>query len=169
MILNWQLINAPENELGFEILVKKGDSYLDSDLTGTWIGKSLGTQYDSQPDNYGYDNGVLTIQDNGAFLIVETGTTSEESGGELSWSTGTASVDANGVVSLSFDGESLVLDPVLCASKDVMINNYKDPGDELGLEIFIKKELLPGDLNHDGIVNLLDFAIFVDHWLEGIE
>lgn len=26
-----------------------------------------------------------------------------------------------------------------------------------------------GDLNHDGVVNWLDFAIFADHWLAGVE
>jgi len=26
-----------------------------------------------------------------------------------------------------------------------------------------------GDLNHDGIVNLLDFAIFAGRWLTGVE
>ena len=50
-----------------------------------------------------------------------------------------------------------------------MINNYLDPGNEIGIEIFIKKESLPGDLDFDGDVDLKDFSIFASHYLEGVE
>lgn len=162
---NWH----DSNELYLDILVKKGNSYSISDLEGIWFYRSLGTQMDGQPDNFGYDTAVVSFQTDGAFTLIVTGTTSSEGGGRLIYDTGTTSIDPNGVVTLSFDSEPMTLNPVLSAGKDVMINNYLDPGNEVGLEIFVKKGSLPGDLNGDGIVNLLDLAILTQHWLESTQ
>ena len=171
---NLFIYNFTDNEVSeeshaIEIMVKKGTSYSLSDIVGTWFSRSIGTQMNGQPDNFGYDTLVITIQEDGSFMLIVTGTTSEEDGGELFYSTGTASIDSNGVVSLYVPSESFELNPVLSAGKDVMINNYLDPGNEIGIEIFVKKESLPGDLNFDGKVDLRDFAIFANNWLNGVE
>ena len=167
---NVMVSNSQEPDwLVLDIMVKKGNSYSSSDIVGTWYSRSIGTQMNGQPDNFGYDTLEITIQDDGSFILIETATTSGENGGQLTYSTGTASIDPNGIVTLYVPSESFELNPVLNAGKNVMINNYMDPGDEIGLEIFLKKESLPGDLNFDGIVNFRDFAIFAQHWLESVD
>ena len=119
------------DEFILNVFVKKGSFYSISDLAGTWYLRSLGTQKDDHPDNFGYDTGVFTFQSDGSF----TGTMTDNDG--TSWSEiGTGSISADGVVTWSFDGGGS-WSTVMNTGKDVMPGNYQDD-DEFDLDILVR-------------------------------
>ncbi len=115
-----------------DVYVKKGGSYSVSDLAGTWYWRSISVPQDDQPDSFGYENGVFTFQPDGSF----SGTITDYEG--YSWhEEGTASVSADGIVTIPLAGE-IVLETVLDAGKDVMVDNWYDSS-VIFLDIFVKK------------------------------
>lgn len=107
-------------------------NYSLSDLAGTWYLRSLSTQKDDQPDNFGYDTGVFTFQSDGSFFRTMT----DYEGN--SWSeSGTGSISGDGVVTWSFDGGGS-WSTVINTGKDVMPGDYQDE-DEFDLDILVKR------------------------------
>ena len=108
--------------------VREEPSYSTSDLAGTWYVRSIRTQQNDQPDNFGYGTGALTFRTDGQY----SGTLTDQDG--TSWSeSGSASVTPDGEVTL-WAGS----DAVLSADKGVILSNYSD-GDEYDLDVVVKK------------------------------
>ena len=121
------------DELGIDIFVKKADTYSGSDLTGIWRLRSIITQQNGQPDNFGYDTGVFTVLADGSF----TGTMTDCNGD--SWQeSGTVSVDSQGIVTWDFDGTEEFWQNALSAGKDFLIGNFQQE-EALYLDVLVKQ------------------------------
>ena len=121
-----------ENAYNLNVVVKKATAYALGDIEGTWYLRSIMTQKDGQPDNFGYETGIFIIQSDGTL----TGTVTNAEGS--SWDeSGTASISADGIVTaIMDDGDTFTM--AMNAGKSVLIGNYQDDN-EYGLHVFIKR------------------------------
>lgn len=132
--------NNTGNEFqAFGVQVKKGTSYSMADLAGTWYAININTPQTgiSNPDHFGFDFDILTLQSDGTGTITCVASSDEC---ETEPITG-VSISSEGIVTAPLEpGQEQ--DMVMGANKDIMVAIFRDnnPGNEhQEFYIFVKK------------------------------